>query len=333
MTPTVPDVTAWNPDALRTTADLLDELVKKIDDRLAGLVDEQDVLAETWKSDAASTAATRIVRERSLGSAIATALQQSADAYRTGAVIIEGARMHLTTVVRTAEQHDFTVHDDGTVDASSQIALLHLLLPDRGSFEIARVRIERDAAVLTVAVLDALLQADAAARETSTRITTAVTILGDAGRAATPGKVVRSENGEFSWRPDVEATVAASTIGVMADATGLGLTSAAIASADDVARSIARGVGPFATAIGTVPAIKNDIEGGMEPIQAVVTESVGSAVGFGAAFYGAKGGAALGTMIAPGFGTAVGLLAGALAGASATYLTSKSMQAGWQWLE
>ncbi|MFZ2529176.1 MAG: hypothetical protein WAX14_16225 [Rhodococcus sp. (in: high G+C Gram-positive bacteria)] len=273
------------------------------------------------------------MRERSLGSAIATALQQSADAYRTGAVIIEGARMHLTTVVRTAEQHDFTVHDDGTVDASSQIALLHLLLPDRGRFEIARVRIERDAAVLTVAVLDALLQADAAARETSTRITTAVTILGDAGRAATPGKVVRSENGEFSWRPDVEATVAASTIGVMADATGLGLTSAAIASADDVARSIARGVGPFATAIGTVPAIKNDIEGGMEPVQAVVTESVGSAVGIGAAFYGAKGGAALGTMIAPGFGTAVGLLAGALAGAGATYLTSKSMQAGWQWLE
>ena len=219
------------------------------------------------------------MRERSLGSAIATALQQSADAYRTGAVIIEGARMHLTTVVRTAEQHDFTVHDDGTVDASSQIALLHLLLPDRGRFEIARVRIERDAAVLTVAVLDALLQADAAARETSTRITTA------------------------------------------------------IASADDVARSIARGVGPFATAIGTVPAIKNDIEGGMEPVQAVVTESVGSAVGIGAAFYGAKGGAALGTMIAPGFGTAVGLLAGALAGAGATYLTSKSMQVGWQWLE
>ncbi|MGW0019784.1 hypothetical protein ACWDUD_15765 [Rhodococcus sp. NPDC003382] len=333
MTPTVSAVAAWNPDALRGTAGSLDGLVAKLDGRLRSLVDDQDALAEQWTSDAASSAAARIVRERSLGSAIAGALQQVADAYRTGAVIVEGARTHLTAVVRSAEQQEFTVHDDGIVDASSQIALLQLLLPDRESFEIARVRLERDAAVLTVAVLEGLLQAEAAAVDASARIGTAVTALEDAGRAAIPGKIIRSENGEFSWRPDMEATVAASTIGLMADATGTGLLNAAISSADDVARSVARGLGPFATAIGTVPAIHNDIEGGMEPTQAVVTESVGSAVGFGAAFYGAKGGAALGTMIAPGLGTAVGLVAGALAGAGATYLTSKSMQAGWQWLE
>ena len=329
MTPTVSAVITWNPEVLRVTADSLDVLVEKLDGRLRRLVDNQDALAEQWNGDAARSAATRIVRERSLGSAIAGALQQIADAYRTSAVIIEGARMHLTTVVNNAEQQEFTVHDDGTVDASSQIALLQLFLPDHASFEIARIRLERDAAVLTVAVLEALVQADAAVLDASARIGAAVTAVEDAGRAAVPGEVVRSETGEFSWRPDVQATVAASTIGAMADATTHGLKNAAIVSVDDIARNIARGLEPFAAAIGTVPAIANDIEGGMYPTKAIVTEGTGSAVGLGAAYLGAKTGVAIGTAVAPGVGTTVGLVVGGLAGAGATYLTSKSLQAIW----
>ncbi|WP_072815061.1 hypothetical protein [Rhodococcus zopfii] len=330
MTPTVSAVTTWNPDALRATTDSLDGLVEKLDGRLRGLVDDQDALAAQWNSAAARSAAARIVHERSLGSAIAGALQQVADAYRTGAVITEGARMHLTTVVNSAEQQEFTVHDDGTVDASAQIALLQLLLPEPGSFDLARVRLEQDAAALTVTLLEALVQAQASVLDASTRIGAALTALEDAGRATTPGKVVRSENGEFSWQPDVQATVAASTIGVMADATGTGLKNAAIASVDDIARNIARGLGPFAAAIGTVPAIANDIKGGMDPTKAIVTEGAGSAAGFVAAFYAsAKVGGAIGTGVAPGVGTAVGLVVGGIAGAGITYLTSKSLQAIW----
>ncbi|MDV2478277.1 hypothetical protein F8M49_27905 [Rhodococcus zopfii] len=324
MTPTVSAVTTWNPEALRATADSLDELVEKLDGRLRSLVDDQDALAEQWNSDAARSAATRIMRERSLGSAIAGALQQIADAYRTGAVIIEGAQMHLTTVVNNAEQQEFTVHDDGTVDALSQIALLQLLLPDHASFEIARIRLERDSAVLTVAVLEALVQADAAVLDASARISTTLTALDDAGKAVIPGKVVRSENGEFSWRPDWPATTAAATIGVVTDSTKEGLQAAAIASGDDLGRGIARGLGPAGALLGAVPAIANDIEGGMDPTKATVTETGGAAMGFGASL---AAGALVGSVV-PGAGTAVGIAVGAVAGGLAAWGSSK----GFQWL-
>lgn len=329
MTPTVSAVTAWKPDALRATAHSIDGLVEKLDGRLRGLVDDQDALAAQWNSAAASSATARIVHERSLGSVIAGALHQVADAYRTGAAITEGARMHLTAIVRSAEQQEFTVHDDGTVDASSQIALLQLLLPEPGSFDLARVRLERDAAALTVTLLEALVQAQAAVLDASTRIGAALTALEDAGRAAIPGKVVRSDNGEFSWQPDVQATIAASTIGVVADSTKEGLQAAAIASGDDLGRGIARGLGPAGALLGAVPAIANDIEGGMDPTKAVVTESAGSAAGLAGSWVGGKVGAGIGTIVAPGAGTAIGLALGAVVGGLATWGTSKFLQDKW----
>ncbi|WP_432677022.1 hypothetical protein ACRAJ3_16685 [Rhodococcus pyridinivorans] len=140
---------------------------------------------------------------------------------------------------------------------------------------------------------------------------------------------MQNENGEFAWTPDWAATTAASTIGVVADITKEGLKEAAISSGDDLARNISRGVNPAAIALGTVPAIANDIESGMDPAKAVVTESAASALGGVAAWAGAKGGAALGTMITPGVGTAVGFVAGALAGGLTTYISSKGFQALW----
>ena len=274
------------------------------------------------------------MRERSLGSAIAGALLQVSDAYRTGSVIVEGARMHLTAVVRDAEQQQFTVHDDGIVDASSQIALLQLLLPEPGSVGIARVRLERDAAALTVAVLEALVQADAAAIEASARIGAAVAALEDAGRAAIPGTVVRSENGEFSWQPDWPATTAATTIGVVAEGTKLGLINAATASGDDIARGIGTRIGPAAAALGTIPAIVNDIDGGMDPTRAIVSESAGSLAGFifgGLAAEGTAAGiGALCGSVVPGLGTAAGLVVGTAIGGVATWWTSKKIQEEWE---
>ncbi|MFF0242736.1 hypothetical protein ACFYRW_21300 [Rhodococcus pyridinivorans] len=328
MRPGVAAVRSWNTDALRITADHLDVLVDTLDDRMKGLLTEQDVLAERWSGDAARAAAARVVRERSLGSAIAEALLQIAEAYRTGAWLVEGTRLHLRSVVGGAEQSGFTVHDDGTVDPSDQIRILSAMLPAEAVAE-ARVRLEHEATDLTHAVTGALEQASRAATETADRITAAVAVLEAARDAAAPGKVVQNENGEFSWWPDWAATTAASTIGIMADTTKEGLKEAAISSGDDLARNISRGMNPAAIALGTVPAIVNDIESGMDPTKAIVTESTASALGGVAAWAGAKGGAALGTMIAPGVGTAVGLAVGALAGGLTTYISSKGFQALW----
>ncbi|MEE2056803.1 WXG100 family type VII secretion target [Rhodococcus artemisiae] len=329
MSPGVSAVEAWNPDALRTTADGLDTIVDSLDDRMKGLLNDQDVLAEQWKGDAANAAALRVVRERSLGSAIAGALLQVAGAYRTGAPIVEGARMHVVGLVRAAEHQSFTVHDNGIVDAANQISLLRALLPPGATYDTACLQLERQAAELSVALVDALQQATTAANDVTGRINNAIARLEDAASAATPGKLVKSDHGEFSWVPDWSATTASSTIGFMADSTKEGLKAAALSTGDDVARGIARSLGPAAAALGTVPAIVNDIEGGMDPAQAIVTEGAGSAVGFVTAMGGAKAGAALGTLIAPGAGTAVGIVAGALAGGAFTYLTSKSLQSIW----
>ncbi|MGU3587134.1 hypothetical protein ACLBYD_28790 [Rhodococcus sp. C26F] len=330
MSPGVAAVRSWNPDALRVTADHLDVLVDKLDDRMKGLLTEQDVLAERWSGDAARAAATRVVRERSLGSAIAEALLQVAEAYRTGAWLVEGARLHLVSVVTGAEQSGFTVHDDGTVDPSDQIRILSAMLPAEAVAE-ARARLEHEAAELTHAVTGALEQASRAATETADRITAAVAVLETARDAAVPGKVVQNEDGEFSWWPDWAATTAASTIGVMTDGTKEGLTAAAAASADDLASGIARRLGPAGAALGAVPAISNDIEGGMDPTKAVVTEGAGAAAGFAASTWAfGQAGAMIGTGVAPGVGTAVGLATGAVAGALASYFVSKSAQLLWK---
>ncbi|MFD6893094.1 hypothetical protein ACFWB0_00925 [Rhodococcus sp. NPDC060086] len=330
MSPGVSAVQSWNPDSFRSTADALDVLVDKLDDRMKGLLTDQDALAEQWKGDAAKAAALRVVRERSLGSAIAGALLQVADAYRTGAPIIDGAQMHVAGLVRAAESQSFTVHDNGIVDAASQIALLRALLPSGATYDTASLQLERQAAELSVALVDALQQTAAAADDAMGRITAAVATLEDAAKAATPGEVIRSDDGEFSWVPDVPATVAASTIGLMSEATKEGLKSAALSSGDDLGRGIARGLGPYAAILGTIPAISNDIDGGMDPTKAVVTEGAGSAAGFAAGtFAGTKLGGIIGTAIAPGVGTAAGIVIGAAVGSFFTWGVSKGAQAAW----
>ncbi|MEV0946550.1 hypothetical protein [Rhodococcus sp. NPDC049939] len=115
----------------------------------------------------------------------------------------------------------------------------------------------------------------------------------------------------------------------MTDKTGEALKSAAKASAaaytDDVARNIGRGLGPLGAVVGTVPAIMNDIKGGMSTTEAVVSEGGGTLAGIGAA---AVAGAAMGSFV-PGAGTAAGLVVGAVAGGVATWWTSKTIQRHW----
>ncbi|RVW03192.1 WXG100 family type VII secretion target [Rhodococcus spongiicola] len=332
MSLTVSEVTGWTPESLRTTAEGIDAIVTGLDGQFDSVAAEQDALAETWHGAAATAAAERVVQEKSLGRAVAGALEEVAAQFREAAAIVDGARSHLVSVVADARARGFAVEDDGWVDPTGKVAWV-VLAPEH-SREAVRLRILQEAAELTLVVADALRQADESAVDAAARIQTAVDALQQAGLAATPGNVVDRGDGEFSWEPDWPATVAASTIGVMTDTTGKALTSAAAASADDVARTIGRGLGPFGAVIGTVPAIANDIEGGMDPAKAIVSEGAGTAVGVGVATgvgmvasY-AVAGSAIGSVV-PGAGTAAGLVVGAVFGAAATWVTSKGIQAVW----
>jgi len=89
-------------------------------------------------------------------------------------------------------------------------------------------------------------------------------------------------------------------------------------------------MGIIGNAIGTVPAISNDIDGGMDPTKAVVSESAGAATGMTlGTVLGAGAAGALSGSTVPGVGTAVGFVVGIGASAAAAYGTSKGIQALW----
>ncbi|WP_027501515.1 WXG100 family type VII secretion target [Rhodococcus sp. UNC363MFTsu5.1] len=323
MSPTVEQVKSWNVRALRATANGIESVVAKVDAQVDCLTSEQDALAETWHGTAATVAAERVVQEQRLGRGVSRALAAVAEEYRVGAGIVESARDHLVVVVAGAHSRGYRVADNGEVDPSGLLAML--VLAPAGMADIAALRIKKEAAELTIAVVGALRQAESAASEVSSRIQRATGVLQRAGEAAVPGKVVEEKKDVFTWKPDVPATVAASSIGLVADATKEGLVSAAASSGDDLARGIGRGFGPFGAVIGTVPAIVNDIDGGMDPTKAIVTESGGAVAGLLAA---AGAGAAMGSVF-PGVGTAGGLVVGAVIGGFASWGGSKGLQLMW----
>ncbi|QCQ90443.1 WXG100 family type VII secretion target [Rhodococcus sp. SGAir0479] len=332
MSPTVSQVLAWNPNALISTAEGVDGLVARLDERMGDLAAGQNTLVETWDGIAADSATARIERERSTAGRVTAALGGVAQAYREGAASIASVREHLTSLVHSVRSRGFQIADDGTVDASGLVGWLVLAPP--AARDVARLELEREAAELTIAVVDALRQAGSAATQVIGRVRDSFAAVTSAGQAALPGRFETSGTGAFSWKPDVPATVAASTVGMMVDATRGGLVSAAEASGDDVARLIGRGMGPFGVVLGAVPAIANDIDGGMDTTKAVTTEVAGAGFGLFAGGLaasmasGAVAGSAAGSAV-PGLGTAVGLVVGALAGGVAAYGGSKGLQRAW----
>ncbi|NLE81837.1 MAG: hypothetical protein GX610_20105 [Rhodococcus sp.] len=327
MTANVPDVTAWQPQALITTADGLDTLERDLNEHYYGLAKEQDVLAEIWDGPAASAAAARVVQEGSLGKGVSGALSEIGTQFRAASRILDGARQHLVATVTNARGQGFTVHDDGVVDPAGKLSWLAIAPPE--TRDAARIQIEEEAAALTAAVVDALRQANDAATEASKLIKGAISELEDAGAKAVAGDVITVGNDKFTLKPDIPTTTAASAIGVMADGTKAALTTAAVSSGDDVAKYIGKGMGPFGAAIGTVPAIMADIDGGMDADKAIVSESAGAVAGLTAGWLGgALTTAALGSAV-PGVGTVGGFVVGAVAGGFASHFASKGVQAAW----
>ncbi|NLU82722.1 hypothetical protein [Rhodococcus sp. HNM0569] len=315
MTVSVSEVRGWRSGDLVITADGIEALVEFLDESGRSLENDQNVLAESWHGDAAAAAAERVVEETRLARGIGSALQEVADTYRSASSALEAVKSTVESKIAAAASSGFDVDDSGaaTPAGSGVIAAEEL------------ARLESDAAAHTAAIRDALRQAGDVAADATKRIADTSDIVEDAASKAQYGSVEPDGEGEFSWKPDWPATIAGTIVSEATDKTGAALTSAAASSADDVARGIGRGLGPIGAAVGTVPAIANDINDGMDPTKAVVTEGAGTVAGILAT---AGTGAAVGSF-APGIGTGVGFAIGLVAGGAASWGVSKGLQKVW----
>ncbi|SNS95509.1 hypothetical protein [Rhodococcoides kyotonense] len=324
MTATVSDVRSWNPSFLLDAADGLNRVQRSIRAERDNVVAEQNVLAESWHGDAAVAAAERVVWETSTLGSLADELGRIVGQFETGFESVNVARSNLLDIVDDLLDRGFDVDDSGVVTADRAIASLRQIAGPLAEDALLALHIRTQEA--TIAVATALSQADAVSRGVCDAFRSRISSLQQLSGRTMGGAVVETVGGGFSWRPDVPALVAGTVISGMAEVTGEGLRTAAASSADDLAYGIGRRLGPAGAVLGTIPAIANDIEGGMDPTKAIVTESVGTLSSIGAA---AGAGAVMGSLV-PGAGTAVGLVVGLAAGAIAAYAVPKFGQYLWR---
>lgn len=323
MSGSIAEVRAWNPSFLLDAADGLKRVQRSIRGERDNVVSEQNVLAESWHGDAAVAAAERVVWEASTLASLADELSRISEKFETGFEAVNAARSNLLDLVDDLLDRGFDVDDTGLVTADRVIASLREIAGPLAEDAILALQIRTQEA--TVAVATALREADDAARGVCDAFRSQISTLRELSVRTVGGTVVENEGGGFSWAPDVPALVAGTVISGMAEATGEGLRTAAASAADDLAYGIGRRLGPAGAVLGTVPAIVNDIDGGMDPTKAIVTESAGTLASIAAA---AGAGAVMGSLC-PGAGTAVGLVVGLAAGAGAAYVFPKLGQLWW----
>ncbi|NIL74871.1 hypothetical protein RhoFasB10_00963 [Rhodococcus sp. B10] len=333
MSGSIAEVRAWNPSFLLDAADGLKRVQRSVRSERDNVVSEQNVLAESWHGDAAVAAAERVVWEASTLASLADELSRIGEKFEVGFEAVNAARSNLLDLVDDLLDRGFDVDDTGSVTADRAIASLRAIAGPLAEDAVLALQIRTQEA--TVAVASALSDADNAARGVCDVFRSQISTLRELSVRTVGGTVVENDGGGFSWKPDVPALVAGTVISGMAEATGEGLRTAAAASADDLAYGIGRRLGPLGAALGTVPAIANDIEGGMDPTKAIVTESAGTVAGtviggaLGTAASSAITGMAIGSAV-PGIGTAAGLVVGLAVGGLLSYGVPKLGQRLWE---
>ncbi|EOM75840.1 hypothetical protein DW322_13255 [Rhodococcus rhodnii] len=319
---TIGNVRSWRPTDIDVAARGISELGEFIDGAAESVEADQNALAETWSGEAAVAAGDRVVDECRMMTRIRSELLELAEAYSNAARALDRAQTHVDNTVSAATAAGFDV------DVSGRARPMTAGVVDPAGF--AQLQSEADAH--TEAIHDALRQAADVANDVAKILGSAVDTLDDSVAKARVGTVEATAEG-FSWEPDWPATAAATIVSGMSDATARGLTTAAAAVGDDVARNIGRGLGPAGAILGTIPAIHNDIAGGMDPTKAVVTEGAGAVAGLGiGALSGLGASAATGALVGsavPGVGTVVGFVVGAGFGAFASWGVSKGLQNAW----
>ena len=324
MTPTVPHVAGWEPESMRKTMIELSEIVERVDRQRTGVLEEQDVLAETWTGDAADAAAERVVSECARMGRVYSEIDSLGKAFESAAGIVDAAKAHLQAQVSAATVSGFSVRADGVVNPNGMIALI----PDSLGEEKVRQADELRAAAtqLTLDIQEALRQAEHAAVEAAQQLAEPTRLLTELALTSPTGRFVENPDGSFSWMPDWPSTVAASVISGMSDVTRRALEFPGVDSVDDVAKNIGRGLGVFGAVAGAVPGIAVSIDEGMDPTEAVIVEAAPIAAGAVTTWvFGAIGGAA--GSVVPGPGTVAGAAAGIALGGLVSYGVSKAIEA------
>ena len=324
MTPTVPHVAGWEPESMRETMIELSKIVERVNGQRTGVLEEQDVLSETWTGEAAGAAAERVVTECSRMSSVCGEIDSLGTAFETAAGIVDAAKAHLQAQVSAATSSGFAVAADGVVDPNGLIALI----PDSLGEEKARQADELRSAAdrLTEDIQSALKQAESAALDAAEQLAGPTKLLTELALTSPTGQLVENPDGSFSWMPDWPTTIASTVIGGMTDVTRRALEFPGVDSVDDVARNIGRGLGAFGTVAGAIPGIADNIDDGMNPAEAVIVEATPIAAGAITTWaFGAIGSVA--GSIVPGPGTVVGAAAGIALGGFVSYGVDKLFEA------
>lgn len=336
-TPT--EVLSWDVSSLPTVATnatgIADGIIKA-----AGTMYDTLHNGLMWKGEAKTAAEGKADREQTQMRAIATAYDDLAAAATSAYQAMEHTLTEIKVLFRNYVHAPVVVGEDwsvsGVEDWNSEAGIQLARLPG-----LAEALMTADAQ-WGGRLADANAELERmASDETLTAVVNAVKQIKTDDPKALPDEI--AESPWAHWKPDVPAMTAAAISGMMTDGVKIGLEGAA-RSANDTAvlkwvqdwgkytPGISR-LGIIGNVIGTVPAIANDIEGGMDPTEAIVSESAGTAAGMalgGAAGFWAA--TATGTVVGstvPGVGTAVGFVVGAGVGAVTAFGTSKGIQ--WIW--
>ena len=157
--PSISQVQAWRPDALRELADVWESAAARLDEDGSGLLAPVDGTAGAT----ADSARDRLAASADAAQQVSRALVAAAAAARAGAPRIAAARDRVLDCIAEARADGSTVADDGTVSPAAQAdGLLRLL---SGSDDVAaRALLATQAAGLTASItaaLDALAAMDA----------------------------------------------------------------------------------------------------------------------------------------------------------------------------
>ncbi|MFI6868367.1 hypothetical protein [Nocardia sp. NPDC050406] len=344
--PTPSEVLSWNVDGLATVGDaatkIADAILKASDTLYTAIHDGLD-----WKGAAATAAETKAENERTQMRAIVTAYDDLGTATKGAFSEMEHPLAEIKTILRTYVVPPVAISDDWTVtgvedwDSEAGLELERL----SGLLTTLLAADAKWGQQIADAVGEVQRMAPAAVLATTTTEIQKI-------KAQDPNAVadaIATSPASF-WAPDIPTTTANVIIGSMTDVTRDKLDGAARAGNDGVLKWVQNWgerthntsrIGPvkitsglsrmgiIGNAIGTVPAIADDIDGGMSRSEAIVSESVGTGVGMAAgALSGAYAGAAIGSVF-PGAGTAVGFVVGAGVGAVFSHFTSKGIQRLW----
>ncbi|MGS2807049.1 hypothetical protein [Nocardia sp. MW-W600-9] len=349
MAPPV-DVLTWDVSNLPTIATNAGEIADTIV-TAAGTMHTTIHSGLTWKGEAKTAAEDKADEEQTQMRAIAVAYDDLEAACNGAYQAMHQPLADIKTIYQNYVTGSVSVSDDWSVhgvdDWNSEAGIQLARLPG-----LATALFAADA-TWGQKVTDANGELERmASSSTLAAIAQAITDIKKEDPNAIPDAIATSPASH--WAPDVPAMTAAAIAGAMTEGTRMGLESAAKDAADKgVLKWVENwgkwgqdgkwtsGIGKFGivgNVIGTVPAIANDINGGMDPTKAIVSESAGTAAGMavgtaagtavGSWATGALAGATIGSVV-PGAGTAVGFVVGAGVGALTAWGVSKSIQKFW----